>query len=716
MVGANPASVSRSRPQLVALLLLFLTNLDNIKEVLAAGQPSGHLGTGLRGILATASSSSHLVLHHRTVLSAAATAQAQALEQPGETAAAAAAATAAAAIADDPDDADAGSDVPDLPAAVPAAVACAPVLRLSKGFTAAAAAAASITWPGCSTPSNRLVWMPQRCGSSLQALQYAAVYAISNQTKLLARSSINGAPCVLTRAASSQALTSQLLSPSCGTAPLAARSLPVMVCAAAAADPCFGSTPQASTVTATMRLVTPVRCPSTGELIRLLDYSGKPCGPGSKFTQWFQGTSRSGCRINAASLAAVLRVTSSTPQTAARALELAKASSDVFGSCGVPPALAVALPQNLTCSFAAGPLVGNGNGSGSGSPEMPKTAVKAGGQVAAPLQRIGVGVDGQVADLSRIADEQQVTVAVVDSGIDRTHPDLNVVGGKSWVTASALFSNDTDWGVDYYAHGTQVAGIIAARNNGARFVGISPGAPLFALKVFNGNGKGSWSSIFQAIEWVIAEGRQQYNIRVVNLSLEISPLGNIDPNEPGYTDVYAMACGLMARADAAGVLVVVSAANNGVSLRTSFPAVCQSTAAVTALNYDVSKPLHSSNFLEAAANDTEKAHIFAAPGSNIPTTQPMDYGSQTDDPNDIGTYFISGTSAAAPFVAGVAANCLMSGACAQSSSGSDIISKLQEAARERAVQQPASGFSGDPMTPNADFAGRYYGYLVWSKW
>lgn len=332
-----------------------------------------------------------------------------------------------------------------------AAVACAPVLRLSKGFTAAAAA--GINWPGCSTPSNRLVWMPQRCGSSLQALQYAAVYAISNQTKLLARSSINGAPCVLTRAASSQALTSQLLSLSCGTAPLAARSLPVLVCAAAAADPCFGSTPQASTVTATMRLVTPVRCPSTGELIRLLDYSGKPCGPGSKFTQWFQGTSRSGCRINAASLAAVLRVTSSTPQTAARALELAKASSDVFGSCGVPPALAVALPQNLSCSFAAGPLVGSGNGSGSGSgsPEMPKTAVKAGGQVAAPLQRIGVGVDGQVADLSCIADEQQVTVAVVDSGIDRTHPDLNVVGGKSWVTpASALFPNDTDWGVDYY--------------------------------------------------------------------------------------------------------------------------------------------------------------------------------------------------------------------------------------------------------------------------
>jgi subtilisin family serine protease len=80
---------------------------------------------------------------------------------------------------------------------------------------------------------------------------------------------------------------------------------------------------------------------------------------------------------------------------------------------------------------------------------MPKTAIKAGGQVAAPLQRIGVGTDGQVADLSRVPAEQQVTVAVVDSGIDRTHPDLNVVGGKSWVAASTQFPNDDDWGVDY---------------------------------------------------------------------------------------------------------------------------------------------------------------------------------------------------------------------------------------------------------------------------
>jgi hypothetical protein len=117
-------------------------------------------------------------------------------------------------------------------------------------------------------------------------------------------------------------------------------------------------------------------------------------------------------------------------------------------------------------------------------------------------------------------------------------------------------------------HGTQVAGIIAARNNGARYVGVSPGARLFSLKVFNGNASGTWSSVYKAIEWVITEGRQQYNIRLVNLSSEMLPLGNVDQNEPGYNEVYAMACGLMARADAAGVLLVVSAGNNGASLRT----------------------------------------------------------------------------------------------------------------------------------------------------
>jgi hypothetical protein len=91
-------------------------------------------------------------------------------------------------------------------------------------------------------------------------------------------------------------------------------------------------------------------------------------------------------------------------------------------------------------------------------------------------------------------------------------------------------------------------------------------------------------------------------------------------------------------------------------------------------------------------------------------------GPQLDSTSEAGVYYMSGTSASAPFVSGVAANCLMSGGCAANSSGSDIIATLQAAARERAEQQPSSGYSGDPLTPNAAFVGKYYGYLVWSKW
>jgi subtilisin family serine protease len=60
-----------------------------------------------------------------------------------------------------------------------------------------------------------------------------------------------------------------------------------------------------------------------------------------------------------------------------------------------------------------------------------------------------------------------VTVGVVDSGIDGTHPDLNLVGGLSWVAPSAKVAGDVaDANVDRYGHGTHVAGIIGARNNG----------------------------------------------------------------------------------------------------------------------------------------------------------------------------------------------------------------------------------------------------------
>jgi subtilisin family serine protease len=65
--------------------------------------------------------------------------------------------------------------------------------------------------------------------------------------------------------------------------------------------------------------------------------------------------------------------------------------------------------------------------------------------------------------------DRQVVVGVVDSGIDGTHPDLNLVGGNSWVIPSAKVAGDVaDADVDKYGHGTHVAGIVGAKNNGER--------------------------------------------------------------------------------------------------------------------------------------------------------------------------------------------------------------------------------------------------------
>jgi subtilisin/minor extracellular protease Epr len=78
--------------------------------------------------------------------------------------------------------------------------------------------------------------------------------------------------------------------------------------------------------------------------------------------------------------------------------------------------------------------------------------------------------------------------------------------------------------------GTHVAGIITAKNSNTdptveSVVGISPGTPIFSLKVLDAKGRGSMSNMLSAVQWVLAEGLQQ-GIRVINLSLA----AYVDPN------------------------------------------------------------------------------------------------------------------------------------------------------------------------------------------
>ena len=102
-----------------------------------------------------------------------------------------------------------------------------------------------------------------------------------------------------------------------------------------------------------------------------------------------------------------------------------------------------------------------------------------------------------------------VDVAIIDTGIDRKHRDLNVVGGVNCVPGG-LPPNDL------HGHGTHVSGIVAAKDNRLGVVGVAPGARLWAVRVLDSQGSGTWSSIMCGVDWVTEHAD---TIEVANMSL-----------------------------------------------------------------------------------------------------------------------------------------------------------------------------------------------------
>lgn len=118
-------------------------------------------------------------------------------------------------------------------------------------------------------------------------------------------------------------------------------------------------------------------------------------------------------------------------------------------------------------------------------------------------------------------DGKGVTVAVIDSGIDKNHPDLvgKVLGEKNFVKDDATAD-------DLLGHGTMVAGIIAGSGeaSGGKYKGIAPEASLLNVKVIDSNGNGRVSDIIAGIEWAMHNGAD-----VLSLSLGGLNLGETNP-------------------------------------------------------------------------------------------------------------------------------------------------------------------------------------------
>ncbi len=139
-----------------------------------------------------------------------------------------------------------------------------------------------------------------------------------------------------------------------------------------------------------------------------------------------------------------------------------------------------------------------------------------------------------------------VKVAVLDTGIDATHADLDA--GK--VIAEENFSDDTD-ALDHFGHGTHVASIVAGTGEGSTTVrkGVAPGASLLNAKVLNSGGSGSFDQIIEGLEWAAAQGAD-----IASMSLGTnSPAEGTDPLIEAVDSL----------SQSSGMLIVIAAGNLG---------------------------------------------------------------------------------------------------------------------------------------------------------
>lgn len=231
---------------------------------------------------------------------------------------------------------------------------------------------------------------------------------------------------------------------------------------------------------------------------------------------------------------------------------------------------------------------------------------------------------------------QGVKVAVLDTGIDATHPDL---AGK--VAGSANFTDDPDV-VDHYGHGTHVASIIAGSGaaSGGRYEGVAPDASLLIGKVLDNQGSGADSQVIAGMEWAAQAGA-----KVVNLSLGDPAAPADQAQDPAIQAVNELSA-------TTHTLFVIAAGNSGGTSTVSSPGLATSALTVGAVD-DNDQLASFSSRGPVVTDDTIAKPDIAAPGVDIVAARAA--GTHLGD--NVGDYYtqLSGTSMATPHVAGAAA-------------------------------------------------------------
>ena len=254
-------------------------------------------------------------------------------------------------------------------------------------------------------------------------------------------------------------------------------------------------------------------------------------------------------------------------------------------------------------------------------------------RVHAFVQTLPSGIDRADGDLSstRSGDGSgavNIDIAIMDTGIDLDHPDLNVYREETFVSGTTTADDDD-------GHGTMVAGVAAAKDDSNGVVGMAPGARLWAIKVLDGNGDGFNSDIIAGVDFITDNADE---IDTVNLSF-----GGDGPDNALHTAII--------NSIAAGVTYVAAAGNEGQDAGSLVPAGFPEVITVSAI-VDTDGKCGSLGFATSAGDDDTFADFsnygsvvdIAAPGVLVKTTS---RGGSTAS--------FSGTSASTPHVTGAAA-------------------------------------------------------------
>ncbi len=215
---------------------------------------------------------------------------------------------------------------------------------------------------------------------------------------------------------------------------------------------------------------------------------------------------------------------------------------------------------------------------------------------------------------------KDVKIAVIDTGCDLTHKDLekNIIGGRNFTSED---NKNINIYKDYNGHGTHVCGIIAANKNNQGIVGVAPDAKLIILKALDKNGAGTLQGVIDAINYAVS-----LKVDIISMSLGTS------------TDVNQLHQAII-KAVSSNILMVCAAGNEGdnnfITDEYSYPGAYNEVISVGAIDF---------NKIAARFTDSNREVDLVAPGVDIVSTYLNN------------SYAIlSGTSMAAPYVTGALA-------------------------------------------------------------